>query len=121
MGLVPSALAPSDLAALVTTRFGSEPGDDLVSLLAGTGGNPFLAVELLAGLADEDRAVVRDGTLELDRGANVPEDLGTRLARRTLLAVPDGELLPGPPPSCLVASPSRNWRRCSTSPSPGSW
>jgi DNA-binding CsgD family transcriptional regulator len=93
VGLVPSALAPRDLAALVTTRFGSEPGGDLVSLLAGTGGNPFLAVELLAGLADEDRVVVRDGTLQLDRGADMPEDLGTRLARRTLLAVPDADLL----------------------------
>jgi DNA-binding CsgD family transcriptional regulator len=93
VGLDPSALAPSDLAALVTTRFGSAPGNELASLLAGTGGNPFLAVELLAGLADEGRVVVRDGTLELDRGAEMPEDLGTRLARRTLLAVPDAELL----------------------------
>ena len=93
VGLVPSALAPRDLADLVTTQFGSAPGDSLASLLAGTGGNPFLAVELLAGLADEGRVVVRHGTLELDRGADMPEDLGTRLARRTLLAVPDAELL----------------------------
>ena len=93
VALVPSALAPADLAALVANRFGSAPGDALASLLAGTGGNPFLAVELLAGLADEGRVVVRDGTLELDRGAEMPEDLGTRLARRTLLAVPDAELL----------------------------
>ena len=93
VGLVPSALAPSDLAALVTTRFGSAPGDNLASLLAGTGGNPFLAVELLAGLADEGRIVVRHGTLDLDRGTEMPEDLGTRLARRTLFAVPDAELL----------------------------
>ncbi|MGH9231165.1 MAG: AAA family ATPase, partial [Acidimicrobiales bacterium] len=93
VGLAPSALAPSDLAALVTSRFGSAPGADLASLLAGTGGNPFLAVELLAGLADEGRVVVRDGALELDRGADMPEDLGTRLARRTLFAVPDAELL----------------------------
>ncbi len=93
VGLVPSALAPSDLAALVTTRFGSAPGDNLASLLAGTGGNPLLAVELLAGLADEGRIVVRHGTLDLDRGTEMPEDLGTRLARRTLFAVPDAELL----------------------------
>jgi DNA-binding CsgD family transcriptional regulator len=93
VGLVPSALAPSDLAALVTTRFGSAPGDNLASLLAGTGGNPFLAVELLAGLADEGRIVVRHDTLDLDRGTDMPEDLGTRLARRTLFAVPDAELL----------------------------
>ncbi len=94
VGLVPSALAPTDLAALVTARFGSAPGDDLASLLAGTGGNPFLAVELLAGLEDEGRVAVRNGALRLDRGADMPEDLGTRLARRTLLAVPDAELLP---------------------------
>lgn len=93
VGLVPSALAPSDLAALVTARFGSAPGDNLASLLAGTGGNPFLAVELLTGLADEGRIMVRDGALELDRGVEMPEDLGLRLARRTLLAVPDAELL----------------------------
>ncbi|HEY6697218.1 MAG TPA: AAA family ATPase [Acidimicrobiales bacterium] len=93
VGLVPSALAPGDLAALAASRFGSTPGDGLASLLAGTGGNPFLAVELLAGLADEGRVVVRDGTLELDGGADMPEDLGTRLARRTLLAVPDAGLL----------------------------
>jgi DNA-binding CsgD family transcriptional regulator len=93
VGLVPSALAPSDLAALVATQFGSAPGDNLASLLAGTGGNPFLAVELLAGLADEGRIVVRHGTLDLDRGTEMPEDLGTRLARRTLFAVPDAELL----------------------------
>jgi DNA-binding CsgD family transcriptional regulator len=93
VALVPSALAPDDLAALVSNRFGSAPGDALASPLAGTGGNPFLAVELLAGLADEGRVVMRDGALELDRGADMPEDLGTRLARRTLLVVPDAGLL----------------------------
>ena len=86
-------LAPTELAALVELRLGSPPGPDLSALMTGTAGNPFLAVELVTGLVDEQQLAFGDGVVELDRAGDMPEDLVDRLARRTLLAVPDGQLV----------------------------
>ena len=86
-------LGPTDLAALVEGRLGSPPGPNLSALLTETAGNPFLAVELVAGLVDEGRLDSREGVVELEQASDMPEDLLDRLARRTLLAVPDGELM----------------------------
>jgi DNA-binding CsgD family transcriptional regulator len=86
-------LAHDDLAALVEGRLGSPPGPDLSALLAGTAGNPFLAVELVSGLVEEDQLVVTDEMVEVQRPTGMPDDLVDRLARRTLVAVPDGQLV----------------------------
>jgi DNA-binding CsgD family transcriptional regulator len=86
-------LAHGELVALVEGRLGAPPGPDLATLLAETAGNPFLAVELVAGLVDEDRLMVSDGIVELLRPAEMPGDLIERLAQRTLIAVPDGQLV----------------------------
>jgi len=86
-------LATSEVAALVEQRVGSSPGPRLGAWLAGTAGNPFLAVELVVGLVDEGRVVVRDGVAELADTSGMPDDLVERLAQRAFLAVPEGELV----------------------------
>jgi DNA-binding CsgD family transcriptional regulator len=86
-------LGHDELAALVEGRLGAPPGPDLVALLAGTAGNPFLAVELVSGLVDEDQLVLAGGTVELQHPSGMPDDLVDRLARRALVAVPDGQLV----------------------------
>jgi len=58
------ALAPLDddaLAEIVIDTLGARPDPGLESLMAGTGGNPLLLTELLAGLRDE-------GTVRISRG-----------------------------------------------------
>jgi DNA-binding CsgD family transcriptional regulator len=91
--LTPTGLASAELARLVTDLSGAAPGPQLAELLAETEGNPFLAVELVRGLRAEGRLVVEAGQAETEPAGEVPEDLGSRLARQTLLAVPGDELL----------------------------
>jgi len=92
--LTPAPLDAADIADLVASRIGAPPGPALMALVAGAAGNPFLAVELVVGLADEALLTVRDGMAELaDAGDGMPGDLIERLARRALLAVPGGELV----------------------------
>jgi DNA-binding CsgD family transcriptional regulator len=82
-----------DLVELVEQRRGARPGPELTKLLEQTAGNAFLAVEMLDGLADSDRLAVTGSVVELVASGEVPERVVERLARRTLLAVPDGNLL----------------------------
>jgi DNA-binding CsgD family transcriptional regulator/tetratricopeptide (TPR) repeat protein len=56
-------LAPSALEELACDRLGTPPDEGTRSLLAGASGSPFLAVELLDGLARGDES--RPGTLPL--------------------------------------------------------
>ena len=98
--LAPKPLAAADLAALVAHRTGAPPGPALTAVLAGTAGNPFLAVELVVSLLDENRLAERDGVVELADATDptgaigtpdtsaMPDDLMERLARRALHAVP---------------------------------
>jgi DNA-binding CsgD family transcriptional regulator len=91
--VMPEPLAAADLATLVEHRVGARPGPRLSELLARTAGNPFLAVELIEGLRDDGGLVVGDGTVELAPDADVPERVVETVVRRTLLAVPAGELM----------------------------
>ena len=112
-------LGPLDdeqLDALVEGRFGGRPGPNLARAVpTTTAGNPFLAVEFVTALVVDGLVTADAGVVELHDGAEMPDDLSDRLARHTLLAVPDGELmLRVRPPCCPAVSPSRSWRRCST-------
>lgn len=93
--LDPRPLTTADLAELVEHRIGAPPGPALTETLAGTAGNPFLAVELVSSLVDEHRLTVRDSVADLTaehHATGMAEDLLERLARRALLAVADGDL-----------------------------
>jgi predicted ATPase len=62
------ALAPlSDDAVtdLLTEAFGAPPGEDLVALAAGAGGNPSVLIELVRGLRDERTVRVAGGQASL--------------------------------------------------------
>jgi ATP/maltotriose-dependent transcriptional regulator MalT len=91
--LSPRGLPAAELARLVGDLSGAAPGPQLAELLAKTEGNPFLAVELVSGLQAEGRLVVQAGQAEVEPAGEVPEDVGSRLARQTFLAVPGDELL----------------------------
>ncbi len=90
------ALGPLDgdqLELLVERRFGSRPGPNLALSLATTAGNPFLAVEFVGALVADGLVGLDNGVIELEHVGDLPEDLSDRLARHTLLAVPEGELV----------------------------
>ncbi len=86
-------LDDDQLDALVERRFGGRPGPNLARALATTAGNPFLAVEFVTALVVDGLVTNDAGVVELDAAAEMPDDLSDRLARHTLLAVPDGELM----------------------------
>ena len=91
-------LAAADVAALVARQLGWPPGPALTAVLAGAAGNPFLVVELVVGLVDEEQLAERDGVVELagtagETAEGMPDDLVERLVRRTMLAVPGGDLV----------------------------
>ncbi len=91
--LTPAPLGTAELLTLVDARVGAPPGPRLVSLLAGTAGNPFLAVELLTSLIDEGQVAPDGDVAELTVEGFMPGGLSRRLAMRTLSAVPDGALV----------------------------
>jgi hypothetical protein len=88
-----SPLDRDDLAELVQGRFGGPPGPALAELLQTTAGNPFLATELLASLADQELVAMRDGRAEVIESAPLPDPLSIRLSSRAFSALADGELL----------------------------
>jgi DNA-binding CsgD family transcriptional regulator len=80
-GAVRMPLRPLDRAAtagLLADELGTSPGQDLLDLAAGAGGNPLLLVELAAGLRDEGL---------IGRGTRLPSMSSGRLPRRLRAAV----------------------------------
>ena len=59
--VVLEALSDRAVAEVVTDVLGAAPGPDLLSLIAATGGNPFMLVELVQGLQDEGAVESNDG------------------------------------------------------------
>jgi DNA-binding CsgD family transcriptional regulator len=79
-------LGPLDadtVTKIVTELVGTVPGEDLLALAAGAGGNPCLLIQLMTGLRDE-------GILDLSTGARLTS---TRLPRRFQVVV--GQRLDG--------------------------
>jgi predicted ATPase len=58
----------SAVARLAADLLGVEPGEDVLRLLEQAGGSPFLLVEMLLGLRDEERIRVVEGRAELIDG-----------------------------------------------------
>jgi DNA-binding CsgD family transcriptional regulator len=58
-------LADDAVIEITEDVLGAAPEADLLALAAGAGGNPFLLVELLGGLRDEDALEVADGRARL--------------------------------------------------------
>ncbi len=66
---------PDDAVALVAgDLLGAEPKPDLLALVSGAGGNPFLVTELIAGLRDEGALTISGG-----RAGLVSAQLPTRI------------------------------------------
>ncbi len=94
-----SAIAPSSFSCFPSmkrrllrwqpTPFGAEPDRALLDIAASARGNPFLLVELLAGLQEEELVRVSAGRAELV-ALRVPrrarESMDTRIARLSELA-----------------------------------
>jgi ATP/maltotriose-dependent transcriptional regulator MalT len=53
---------------VIADELGAPPAPELLTLTAATGGNPFMLVELLRGLRDEDAVTVADGQARLVSG-----------------------------------------------------
>jgi DNA-binding CsgD family transcriptional regulator/tetratricopeptide (TPR) repeat protein len=84
--IVLAALGDDAVAEIVGDVFGVPPEPGLLALAAGAGGNPFMLVELLLGLRDEDAVEIEDGRAHL-----VSERLPQRLqeiARSRLSRLP---------------------------------
>lgn len=65
MRIVLEALDDEAVAEVVADVFGVPPEPELLTLAAGAGGNPFMLVELLLGLRDEDAVAIEDGHAHL--------------------------------------------------------
>ena len=79
-------LAPEHVAQVAADVLSAPPAPALLELAQQAGGSPFLLVELLRALGDEDLVAVRDGRTELRRAvlpARVRETMRERLARLT--------------------------------------
>ena len=80
-----SGLAPEELDALVTARYGAPPGPQVQELLAVTGGNPFHARVMLddlqrRGLLDAGRGLLTTSATAADTPASVQAGARTHLA-----------------------------------------
>ena len=67
-GATTIALGPLETDAvgrLAREILGGEPGDDVLALIAAAGGNPFLLVEVLLGLREENLVRIVDGAVEV--------------------------------------------------------
>jgi DNA-binding CsgD family transcriptional regulator len=72
------------VARLASDLLGVEPGEDVLRLLEQAGGSPFLLVEMLLGLRDEERIRVVEGRAELIDGRlphRVQDGMRERLRR----------------------------------------
>jgi DNA-binding CsgD family transcriptional regulator/tetratricopeptide (TPR) repeat protein len=81
-----TALGDEAVAEIVADVFGVPPEAGLLALAAGAGGNPFMLVELLLGLRDEDAVKIEDGCAHLV-SERLPQRLQeiarSRLSRRS--------------------------------------
>ena len=83
-------LAASAVAEVAKDVLGVPAGGDLLRTLAEARGNPFLIVDLLAGLREEDMVRVADGRAGM-AGNRVPHRLGDSMRRRMSRTSPAGE------------------------------
>ncbi|HZE30556.1 MAG TPA: AAA family ATPase, partial [Actinoallomurus sp.] len=82
--IVLKALDDEAVAEIVTDVFGVPPEPELLALAAGAGGNPFMLVELLLGLRDEDAVEIEGGHARLVSGRlpqRLHETARSRLSR----------------------------------------
>ncbi len=77
---------------LARRQLGRDPGRHLRELVDGAAGNPFIAIELLRGLAEEGALEARGDEIDVRTPGAVPETTLARLARRAFSAFPDGDL-----------------------------
>lgn len=80
-------LEPDAISAIVTDVVGAPPGPILASMVREAEGNPFLLLEVLNGLAEEDRLGIVDG-LATVLGEGLPRRLSTSMQDR-LVALGD--------------------------------
>ena len=83
-------LAASAVAEVAKDVLGVPAGGDLLRTLAEARGNPFLIVDLLAGLREEDMVRVTDGRAGM-AGNRVPHRLEDSMRRRMSRTSPAGE------------------------------
>ncbi|MFI7535330.1 AAA family ATPase [Streptosporangium sp. NPDC049376] len=69
------------VALVAADTLGAPPDEELTALAAQAGGNPFLLVELLTGLREEDAVKVEDGLARLT-GPTLPRRVHTAVRRR---------------------------------------
>lgn len=74
-------LGDESMVEITVDVLGAKPGPDLVALAAGSGGNPYLLIELLTGLRDEGAVRITGGRARLS-SARLPERVRTGVARR---------------------------------------
>jgi DNA-binding CsgD family transcriptional regulator/tetratricopeptide (TPR) repeat protein len=83
-------LPASAVAEVAADALGAPAGGDLLRTLADAGGNPFLLVDLLAGLREENLVCVVDGRVKL-MANRVPHRLEDSMRRRLSRTSPAGE------------------------------
>jgi DNA-binding CsgD family transcriptional regulator len=83
-------LPASAVAQVAADTLGAPAGGDLLRTLAGGQGNPFLIVDLLAGLREENLVSVADGRARLVEN-RVPHRLEDSMRRRLSRTTPAGE------------------------------
>ena len=109
-------LGPLDEAAvaqLAEDVMDAEPDEALLDLVKGARGSPFVLMELLSGLRDEDLVRVVAGRAELVE-ARLPRRVASRCAS-ACAASPRRLARPPPsPPHSVAGSPSPTWPTCST-------
>jgi len=74
-------LAPDDVVALVASVLGAPPGDGLRALVDGAHGNPFLVIELVEALRNE-QAIAVDGGVAESSFRGLPPTLRQTVLRR---------------------------------------
>ena len=113
-GAVTIQLAPlnaSAVAEVAADVLGAPAGGDLLRTLADVRGNPFLIVDLLAGLREENLVCVVGGRATLAE-SRVPHRLEDSMRRRLSRTTPAGERVVTVPPLSLASSrsiKSRPW------------
>src|SRR5712691_7340207 len=86
--VTPAPLADEAVAGLIADVLGAVPDPGLTALASGAAGNPFLVVELIRGLREENAIRVRQGTATLV-SAQLPQRVRT-VARRRLEGLSGG-------------------------------
>jgi DNA-binding CsgD family transcriptional regulator len=84
----PAPLADEAVAGLIADTLGAAPDPGLTALASGAAGNPFLLVELIRGLRDENAIRVSEGTAALV-SAHLPQRVRA-VARRRLEGLSGG-------------------------------